>query len=463
MGPRFKKFFRVTKGFLVLRLLVAVAVSLIYIFVAAGIQYAFVSFFGENTFNYIAGGLLSLFLGVLVCKGVGAIFFMFIKGWHVAALAYVDKIEEKGLSPLDVGVRAFFKNLVSFGAVYGVRTLLKNVLADFKVKLWEISDEIPYGATLRRFASHPITEYLAGDILHYAFDASIFYLVGNPPEELNEIPSTVLTAVKKYLYCIPSILISSVQTYLLFRFLPKFCKYMLLLWVFLTEGLIAGVLITVLMFPLFYIMDNAIFDPLTMMVFVATYSKKCNKDLDPNDPVVIAVEQILNNEEPTGSSEESEEDEAPKQPKKSARKERPQGSQSTSGEDFVDVGEEDAHTEPAPASASAATPSNRAAAAASVAASCSGLLDIAQRLESLHGMMDKEVSRVRPSEEAEDVSTLPLSDADFQDEAPAPVGGPDIFKPSVVSAPRPNPFAVLREQDSAGLDDDPLAGMFEPE
>lgn len=325
MNKQFRRNTCVTGVFFLVRFVVALGISLLYILVAAAIQYYFVALLGESTFNYIVGGLLSLFLGALFCHYVGALIFMFVKGWHVAALAYVPKIVKTGAPAFNVGLRAFSKNLMSFGAVYGVRVLLKNTVSGFKDKLWDIADDIPFVELLRRFAEHPIVEYIASDVLHYGFDAAVYYLVRYPPEDINEVPNTVLTAIKKYLYCIPSILLSSVQTYIFFRFIPKVLKWILILWVFLTQGLVAGILITVLMFPVFYILDNAFFDPLTMVMFISAYAKQCDKEVNEEDPVVQAVNSIIDgaNIGTTGDDFDDVEEEPEEEPKPKPKKREP--------------------------------------------------------------------------------------------------------------------------------------------
>lgn len=293
MNKYFLKNVRVTSPFFLVRLACAFLVSFFYILLAAFVQDVIVKVLGESTFNYIVAGVMSLFIGIWFCYFVGALLFMFVKGWHVAALAYVSKIDKSGASALDVGIRAFSKNLISFGAVYGIRIVLKNVVKDFKDKIWTLSADIPYASTLKNVADNPIVEYIASDVLHYAFDATVFYLVKHPAEDANDVPSVVFNALQKYLYCLPSILISSVQTYVFFRFIPKLIKWLVVFYVFFTQGIVAGLLISVLMLPIFYILDNAFFDPLTMMVFISVYAKQCDKPVDENSPVVQAVNAIL--------------------------------------------------------------------------------------------------------------------------------------------------------------------------
>ena len=324
MSKYFRRNVRVTSVFFFVRFVFALVISLLYILIAAAVQYYFVKLLGESTFNYIVGGLLSLFFGVMFCHYIGSLAFMFAKGWHVAALAYVPKIVKSRAPAFDVGVRAFSKNLISFGAVYGVRALLTSTVTGFKTKLWDIADDIPYVALLKRFAEHPIVEYIASDVLHYGFDAAIYYLVRFPPEDVNEVPSTVLTAIKKYLYCIPSILLSSVQSYILFRFFPKMIKWIVIIWTFISQGFVAGILVIVLMVPVFYILENTFLDPLTMITFISAYAKQCDKEVDENSPIVQAVNSIIDGDDVGTTSDDfedsMEEDEKSARSKKSPRK-----------------------------------------------------------------------------------------------------------------------------------------------
>ena len=297
MNRLFLKNIYTTWSFFLLRLFASVVVGVFYIFIAGVVQYWFVAFLGESTFNYIVAGLLSLFVGIPLASILGSLLFIFIKGWHVAALAYVPKILACGASAFDVGVRAFNKNLVTFGAVYGARQIIKGLLSEFKTEIWSLADGVHVASALKQFAHHPIVEYIAGDILHYSYDAAVFYLVKNKPKDINEVPSVIVEAAKRYLYCLPSIMITSAQTYVLFRFLPKLLKWLLILYLLFTKGLLTSILLGVLIFPLDYILDNAIFDPLTMIAFLSVYGKKAREPVDDNNPVVRAVNAIISGAE----------------------------------------------------------------------------------------------------------------------------------------------------------------------
>lgn len=327
MRSHFQRNLKTTSGFLLVRFVVSLFVAVVYIFVAAAIQYAVVKVLGETTFNYLVGGLLSLFLGVIICERGGALLFMFVRGWHVAALAYVDKIRKSHAPAVTVGMKAFAKNIVGFGAVYGVRLIAKNLLSDFKDKLWDLLQDVPYAQNLRGFTENPIVTHMAGDVLNYGFDATIFYLIKNPPENVGDTPATVIEGLKRYLYCLPSIMLTSIGSYILFRFIPQFLKYLIIIFVLVTQGILPGILITVLMWPLFYILSNTFFKPLTMVMFISCFSKECSKEVDKESKTVQFVDSILDGVDIGTSADdigEGEDEEPEHKPKlKRAKKDAP--------------------------------------------------------------------------------------------------------------------------------------------
>lgn len=317
-----------TFGFFWLRLAVALCAVLSYLLVAAGIQYGFIQLLGESAFNYIVSGLVSLLLGVVVCERVGALLLMFVRGWHVAALAYAAKIRKSHAPAIIVGINAFNKNLVGFGAVYGVKTVAKNLLAEFRGKLWDLLNGGPVVDALQKFSENPIVEHLAGDVLDYGFDATMYYLIKHPPEDLGDAMSVVVEGLRKYLYCIPSVLITSVGSYILFSVIPRVLKWLAIVSAFVTQGITAGILLSVLMWPLFYILEQGIFKPLTMVMFISSYAKRCDKEFDKESPVIRFVDSILDgsgigvDSSDLGTGEEpQQEEEQEEPPKKEAKKE----------------------------------------------------------------------------------------------------------------------------------------------
>lgn len=287
----------VTSGFFLLRFLVSIGVAIVYILVAAGIQYAFVGLMGESTFNYIVGGLLSLLLGVIVCNFGGAVVFMFVRGWHVAALAYAKKIYKSGASSITVGMKVFAKNIVGFGAVYGVRTIVRNVVSSFTDTLWDLLEDVPFVSNLKSISENPVVEHMAKAVLDYGFDATIFYLIKHKPEDMSEVPNTVIEGLKRYLCCLPSIMVTAVGTYVVFEVLPAIVKVLVIFGVFMTQGICAGILITVLVWPLFYILENTFFKPLTMMMFMTCFAAVCDKEVDSDSKVAQMVDSIINGED----------------------------------------------------------------------------------------------------------------------------------------------------------------------
>lgn len=309
MGSKeFRTNLQVTSAFFFVRLVFSLLIAVIYIIVAAMIQYYFVRFVGESTFNYIIGGLLSLFLGIIICKVLSSLLFMFVRGWHVAALAYTPKIIRAKVSALSVGMNAFSKNIVTFSAIYGIKVITNNIASMFKDKLWDFIEDVPGSNVLHRFSEHPIVGVISSDILHYSFDAVVFYVIKYPSESVEDLPEVMLTAMKKYLYCLPSILFASMQAYIAFRVIPTVLKLIIVFWLLFSQGLVSSVLISVLLYPLYFLLDAVIFEPLTMILFITVYSKHCNDDLDSENPIVQFVEDILkDNALGTGESENTQE------------------------------------------------------------------------------------------------------------------------------------------------------------
>lgn len=291
MNERFNLYLKTTKGFFLVRLAFAIAVSVVYLLIAAGIQYLFTDMFGETTFNYIVGGLLSLFISVVCCNYIGSIAFMFVKGWHVAALAYVDQLDGDIGSAVGTGVKVFSKHLISFGAVYGLRLVLNNLIEVFKTRLWEILGDTPLSQIFSKIAEHPIAAFLAKDILSYGFDATIFYIVSH--DDVNEsVTSQAFTAVKKYLCCLPSIMMTSIKVFLLFDFLPKIVGTLVLLYLLIFKGFVVTILASVLLYPLFYLAEKVIFDPLIVMMFISVYSEHC-EDSEEDKDIEDIIDSIL--------------------------------------------------------------------------------------------------------------------------------------------------------------------------
>lgn len=308
MREAFKRNLQATAGFFGLRFVVCIGIAIAYLIVAAGIQFAFVSLLGESTFNYIVGGLLSLLLGILFLNLIGSLIFMFVRGWHVAALAYSKKILKSGAPAVTVGMKVFRKNLVSFATVYGVRAVVRNLLSNFKDSLWELLEDVPLLCNLQSFAESPIVEHMARTVLDYGFDATVYYLIKHKPESLDDVPSTVLEGLKRYMCALPSIMATSIGTYLTFDVLPRALKIVLIIFVGMTQGICAGVLITVLLWPLFYVIENTLFKPLTMIMFLSCFAAKCEEEIDENSPVAKLVESILEGEYVDTEGEEQSDD-----------------------------------------------------------------------------------------------------------------------------------------------------------
>lgn len=275
MLQQFKKNLMATKIFFFVRFAVSAVVGLVYLLVAAGIQYIYVSWFGESTFNYIVGGCFSLYLGSLVCTYLGKLLFMFVRGWHMAALAFSKQIRKKKLPALDVGMTVFRKHFGSFAVVYGASMLIGKFIEKGTSELWKLLADVPYLCSLERFAKNPIVTRMARDILSTAFDGVMYYIVKYTKPGLGDDMSVIPEAMRRYLYALPQVMISSLTLYLLFYIIPKVLKWILIIYLIFSQGLVAGILLNVLFYPLFYLIQHSLFEPLQTIIMISCYSKHC--------------------------------------------------------------------------------------------------------------------------------------------------------------------------------------------
>lgn len=271
---------RATKVFFFVRFVLSLLIGFVYIFIAANVQYMFVSILGESTFNYIIGGLLSLMAGIAICGVLSRFVFMFVRGWHMAALAYATKILKRHLSPLDAGMTVFKKHFSSFAVVYGASVAMRKAADCAADNLWDLLEDVPFLGTLRQFADNPIVSKVAKDILDTAFDAAVFYAVKYTKPGIGDDVNVIGTALKKYLFALPQIVIGSLTSFLLFYIFPKIAAFMLILYMFLHEGFVAGILICVLLYPIFFILRNTFFNPMETIILISGFAKYCKEETE---------------------------------------------------------------------------------------------------------------------------------------------------------------------------------------
>lgn len=282
-----------TKIFFFVRLVAAMVVGIVYLFVAAGVQYFYVSWFGETTFNYIVGGALSLYLGALACTYLGKLLFMFVRGWHVGAIAFSKQIKDRNLPALDVGMTVFKKHFSSFATVYGAGILIKKFARKGTEELWGLLEDVPYLSSLKQFSKNPIVVKVGEDILDTAFDGIVYYLVKYTKPGFSDDTSAFPEALKRYLYALPRIMISSISLYLILYAVPKIIRMFFVIALFVNNGIVAGILLNVLAYPLFYVIKHAIFEPLETMILISCYSKYCTEDPEENSVYESFVNNLL--------------------------------------------------------------------------------------------------------------------------------------------------------------------------
>lgn len=276
-------FIKTTWIFLFVRLVASAVVGLIYILFAAAVQYMYVEILGETTFNYVIGGILSMIAGAFVMHYVGNLIFMFIRGWHVAAIAFSSQIEKRNLPALEVGMTVFRKHFTSFALIYGVSLLVRKFAKKGVSSLWKLLEDVPYLGSLESVAKIPIVVKIGVDILDTAFDGIVFYVVKYTKPGMSDDATAIPTALKRYIYALPSIMLTSLSTFVLFYAIPRALRWSIVVGVLLNNGIVAGILINVLLYPMFYVLERAIFEPLETMSLLACYSARCTEEPESDD------------------------------------------------------------------------------------------------------------------------------------------------------------------------------------
>lgn len=293
MFNEMKENFKVTWIFFLARFAASLVVGLIYILLAAAIQYMYVGFLGETKFNYIMGGIFSLMIGSLICTYLGKLAFMFVRGWHMAAMAFAGQIKARNLPPLEAGMTVFSKHFSSFAVVYGAQLLIGKLASKGVEYLWGLLKDVPILCNLERFAKNPIVSKVGKDILDTGFDAAMFYIIKYTKPGLGDDLAAVPKAIKRYLYALPQVMLTSVTGYLLFYFAPRLLKWGTFIYLVWHNGLVAGVLLCALTYPIFYIIQHTFFEPLESMLLISCYSKHCKDEPEDDSIYKSIIDSIL--------------------------------------------------------------------------------------------------------------------------------------------------------------------------
>ena len=323
MISQFIEIVRATKVFLFVRAVVAFSISVIYILVAAAIQYYYVQLFGESTFNYIVGGMLSLIAGIAICGTLGKLVFMFVRGWHVGAIVYSKAIIERKLPALEVGMAVFQKHLSSFAVVYSIGVLLKKFTSGASDKVWELMEDVPFVSSLKKVAEWPVVRRLGADLLDTSFDCVVYYMAKYTAKGASDDLTKIPDALRKYLYALPKLAGTSVAWFFLSWVIPKVARVLLCLYVF-TGGIVSGILLNVLLFPLFYFLTAVVFEPIRTALFLSAFTEQCEEEPVADCPYKTIVEGLMEALGLEGvfaksDEDEAEEDNEPAQTKKSPK------------------------------------------------------------------------------------------------------------------------------------------------
>ena len=283
-----------TKAFFLARLVVALIVSFVYLLIAAAVQQLIVSIMGESTFNYIMAGVCSLFAAIPVSSYLGHILLVLVRCAHVASLAYLKQIRQEGLSAYDVGNLVFRQHITSFGLVYGVSILIDKMGELSKDKLWDLLDGVPMASQMKRFCNFGIVRAAAKGIYRTAFDAVIYYIVKYTKAGISDDFEVIGPALKGYLCSLPKMALTSIPCFILFWVLPSGLQIFVCALLISTKGLVAGILITVLIWPLFFTLKKVVCEPAVTVALLTCYDEHCREPIDEESPIYQIVIEILN-------------------------------------------------------------------------------------------------------------------------------------------------------------------------
>lgn len=289
------KYLKATKVFIFTRFVFSLLLFVLYIICASMLQHIFVLMLGKTSFNYIIFGFVSLLISMVIFNYVNRFVMLLIRGWHVSALAYTYKIVKNNLSSLDVGVRAFNKNFPSFGLVIALYSIIKSTVVSFYDKFYVFLDDTTNMSNMKTHANSPIVEYIAKNILGYAYDMIVFYIIKHPINNYEESSELFQQLIKKYFCSVPDIIRENFKGIIYCNFVSLCVKVFFIIYLFLAKGILLGLLLTFIMYPVFKLLDNVLVDSLILLMFTKTFSELCDKDYTES-PIMEAINKVLDEE-----------------------------------------------------------------------------------------------------------------------------------------------------------------------
>lgn len=289
------KYLKATKVFIFTRFVFSLLLLVLYLICASMLQYIFVLVLGRTSFNYIVFGFVSLLISMIIFSYVNRFVMLLIRGWHVSSLAYVPKIVKNNLSALDVGMCAFNKNFPSFGLVIALYSIIKSTVVSFYDKFYVLIGNTTSMSNMKTHANSPIVEYIAKNILGYAYDMIVFYIIKHPISNYEESSELFQQLIKKYFCSVPDIIQENFKGIICCNFVSLCAKVFLVIYLFLYKGILLGLLLTFIMYPVFKLLDNVFVDSFMLLMFTKTFSEVCDKDYTES-PIMEAINKVLDEE-----------------------------------------------------------------------------------------------------------------------------------------------------------------------
>lgn len=265
---------KATWQFFILRFLFAIIVILLYLILSSVIQKACIALLGDSIFNYIVFGLLSLLISIIASSYIGKLIFLFVNGWHIAALPYSSKINKKKLNALSIGFCAFKAHMSSFGIIFGV-SIVVNKIAKKGVKIAKkVLNKYHWFAYLSNL---PVINYVIEKTFDSLYDCLIYYLVSYTKPGIEDDASAIFKAIRIYLISLPKILGGTFLLYIFTAVVPKILLLAYIILSIFTYGFIETLGFIVFIFPLSYLLDIILFRPIHTITVLNIFSKSCIK------------------------------------------------------------------------------------------------------------------------------------------------------------------------------------------
>lgn len=198
--------------FVVLRVILFVIVSLLFILSSIMLQDWLISFLGASPFNY----LITTLIVVLVCFGLAyflnQVVFTIIDVLQLCSLSRVELlVQNKSLSSISVGWNVLRRYFAHIGLLLSLKFILKKVLTESYESVESSIKDSDLLSSFVDLLESPIAVFIKKAIFSHAFECCTYYILTNTkPNEVSGILDSADDLVKTYIRSVPALLKASI-------------------------------------------------------------------------------------------------------------------------------------------------------------------------------------------------------------------------------------------------------------